>query len=270
VYIRQSPYDAGAPTQHQPEPDVTLIFASLCLLGVGIFFATRSVLAVTGPLSEPLALATISPMPTPKAHDLPAHPAPVLTPHATSRPRAIPGAGLYTQLAHTVVRVEAGDLQGSAVALTETSLVTNVHVVTDLDGVIVVIEHPRREIPAKVVKRCENTDLAVLEVPPGSGLVPIRGARTLNGLRPGEHVYSYGFPHGLSALGDGRVVGTSNRYRETANVTIEATAPADHGSSGGGLFDERGYLLGITTLINHRNASFSIPVDSIDCALGVL
>jgi serine protease Do len=43
---------------------------------------------------------------------------------------------------------------------------------------------------------------------------------------------------------------------------IQITAPITHGSSGGGLFDERGRLIGITTLgAKTGNLNFAVAID---------
>jgi hypothetical protein len=56
---------------------------------------------------------------------------------------------------------------------------------------------------------------------------------------------------------------------------VQTTAPISPGSSGGGLFDARGNLIGVTTLVlvgrEHLNQSlnFAIPADRFGQPLGV-
>ena len=80
-------------------------------------------------------------------------------------------------------------------------------------------------------------------------------------IRPGTRAYTIGSPLGLNrTIGEGIVSGlhptTSPRY-------VQTTAPISPGSSGGGLFDEHGNLLGITTfyLEGGQNLNFAIAAE---------
>jgi serine protease Do len=82
----------------------------------------------------------------------------------------------------------------------------------------------------------------------------------------GEPVYTLGSPVGLElTLANGIL---SGRREEGGRAYIQTTAPISPGSSGGGLFDAHGNLIGITTLAivgkEHLNQSlnFAIPADS--------
>jgi tetratricopeptide (TPR) repeat protein len=77
----------------------------------------------------------------------------------------------------------------------------------------------------------------------------------------GERVYAIGAPAGLElTLSEGLVSGL-RRYSEV--YVIQTTAPVSHGSSGGGLFDSRGQLIGITTYIlkEGQNLNFAMPTE---------
>jgi hypothetical protein len=79
----------------------------------------------------------------------------------------------------------------------------------------------------------------------------------------GERVYAIGAPEGLElTLSEGLVSGL--RSRGNFRV-IQTTAPVSHGSSGGGLFDSQGKLVGITTFSFHegQNLNFAIPTEWI-------
>ncbi|HET6521786.1 MAG TPA: trypsin-like peptidase domain-containing protein [Geminicoccaceae bacterium] len=76
-------------------------------------------------------------------------------------------------------------------------------------------------------------------------LKPVGGVRPFDSLRVGEAVYTLGSPSGLElTLAHGLISGL--RRINGANL-IQTTAPISRGSSGGGLFDARGNLAGITT-----------------------
>ena len=82
-------------------------------------------------------------------------------------------------------------------------------------------------------------------------------------LKVGERVYSVGAPSGLErTLGEGIISG----LRATSEGQfIQMTAPISPGSSGGGLFDSSGNLIGITTfLLKEAQAiNFAIAAENI-------
>ena len=70
--------------------------------------------------------------------------------------------------------------------------------------------------------------------------------QSFNRIRKGENAYTIGAPHGVNrSLGRGTIF---RGQRENGVRWIDATAPVEPGSSGGGLFDDKGNLIGITTL----------------------
>lgn len=79
-------------------------------------------------------------------------------------------------------------------------------------------------------------------------------------LEVGDRVYAIGAPHGFDlTLTDGLVSG----FRDLGGARlIQSTAPISHGSSGGGLFDGRGRLVGVTTmfLANSQALNFALPI----------
>lgn len=82
----------------------------------------------------------------------------------------------------------------------------------------------------------------------------------------GEAVYTLGSPVGLELTLSNGII--SGRRTEQNRNYVQTTAPISPGSSGGGLFDARGNLVGITTLAlvgrEHLNQSlnFAIPADA--------
>lgn len=91
---------------------------------------------------------------------------------------------------------------------------------------------------------------------------PIDGVRPYADLKVGERVFTLGAPAGLEhSLAEGIVSG--KREAEGA-AYVQTTAPISPGSSGGGLFDEMGNLVGITTFVyegrEHRNQSLNFAI----------
>src|ERR1700690_1762199 len=83
-------------------------------------------------------------------------------------------------------------------------------------------------------------------------------------LRIGERVYAVGSPHGLErSISEGLVSGLPGAAPDTI---IQTTAAISHGSSGGGLFDSSGVLIGITTLFlkDGQSLNFAVPADQIE------
>jgi S1-C subfamily serine protease len=77
----------------------------------------------------------------------------------------------------------------------------------------------------------------------------------------GEEAYSIGAPSGLDlTMADG-IVSAKRIIKGVSH--LQTTAPISKGSSGGGLFDRRGRLMGITTfyLDGGQNLNFAIAAD---------
>ena len=92
-------------------------------------------------------------------------------------------------------------------------------------------------------------------------LQPVPGVRATGGLEVGESVYAIGNPRRLQrSLSQGLISGIRD---ERQGRLIQTTAPISPGSSGGGLFDSRGKLLGITSLttVDSQNLNFAVSAD---------
>ncbi len=148
--------------------------------------------------------------------------------------------------------------QGSAVAITNHILLTNCHVVAGRPQIGV--SQDGATTRAKLIYADPGGDRCFLQVD-GAALHPVQGVRRVDDIRIGETVYSVGNPAGLErSFGDGIVSGI--RQWEGVRM-VQNSAPTWHGSSGGGLFDTRGNLVGITTAISTiaANLNFSIAAE---------
>ena len=147
---------------------------------------------------------------------------------------------------------------GSAVAMDERTLITNCHVI---DEMAVIFLRQGAQLTRAIPSSGDGeTDRCQLTVSPGR-LSAVPGVRSWDDLKVGETVYSIGAPKGLEAtLGQGLVSGLRHikglRY-------VQTSAPISPGSSGGGLFDAAGNLVGITTfhLRDADGLNFAIAVD---------
>jgi S1-C subfamily serine protease len=107
----------------------------------------------------------------------------------------------------------------------------------------------------------KETDRCILYVE-NVMLEPVQGFRKYQDLKIGETVYSVGSPQGLeNTLGIGIVSGKRNLDKVQL---IQTTAQISQGSSGGGLFDHFGNLVGITTfrVKESEGLNFAIAIDN--------
>lgn len=173
---------------------------------------------------------------------------------------------LYAQASQSVVRINVSRRDGSAVGhgsgvvLDADTVITNCHVA--LGGEVVQVRDTQQEgLSATVTVADEELDLCKLRV---NGL----GKRPANvstaPLNVGQKVFAIGSPQGLDlTLSDGLV---SSLREGPAGTYIQTTAPVSPGSSGGGLFDARGRLVGIITfqVRTGQNLNFALPVEWLD------
>ena len=145
--------------------------------------------------------------------------------------------------------------RGSAVAVSSREAITNCHVVSR-SGTIVLI-NAAAILKAEVVGADSATDRCYLRA--DGDLRPVPGLRDYASLMVGETVYTIGSPKGLAnTLGSGLLSGL--RISEGNTQYIQISAPVSAGSSGGGLFDDRGNLIGIVsfTIKDAQNLNFAI------------
>ncbi len=179
--------------------------------------------------------------------------------------QSLPAAELFKTLQRSVYVVaatasladaRARDVkQGSAVAVSEHLLLTNCHVVKGREIIKIIQDHTVTD--AKLVAADPAADRCVLRAD-GIALVPIAGIRPFNDLAVGEHVFAIGAPVGLErTLSEGLLSGL--RHQPGRNL-VQTSAAISPGSSGGGLFDDRGNLIGITTMasIGYQNLNFAV------------
>jgi TPR repeat protein len=167
---------------------------------------------------------------------------------------------IFERLSPSVFRVVVGDIQkqkgetkvmsggsGSAVAITKDIALTNCHVVENMN--VVLLKIGTEFGAARVIQRDEKQDVCTLkslERP----LKPVKNSRPYSGLKIGETVYAIGSPAGLeNSLSQGVI---SGKRTMKDGVWIQTTAAISPGSSGGGLFDATGRLIGITTFKSSR------------------
>ena len=152
---------------------------------------------------------------------------------------------------------------GSAVAITPRLLVTACHVVTGATGVTIARDNGKRVVKIKMVTHDpdHSRDLCLLTTDEPLPAVPAVIA-PIDSVKVGEKVYAIGSPLGLElSLTDGLVSALRVAPNEKL-PDIQTSAPIAPGSSGGGLFDEDGRLVGVTVAIASKetdNLAFAYP-----------
>jgi len=144
-------------------------------------------------------------------------------------------------------------------ATRSTLIVTNTHVIDP--GVSIRVRQGSKTWSAGIEHIDLHADLCRLRV--NEFLASAVPLRSLGTLAIGERVYAVGAPEGLElTFSEGLISGLRELDGESV---IQTTAPVSHGSSGGGLFDAHGRLVGVTTFMlrGGQNLNFALPTDSL-------
>ena len=248
------------------------------MIGIGIAAAAMLLTVVLGFLlmgksSTPVATAPAKPIVTNtsaipvSSEPLGAGQAPATAPQpnpAGTAPRT--GDQVFAEVANSIVRIVVMDEShvpiggGSGVVTARATVITNCHVA--LKGPIVEVRAGKDSFPAIVALADETYDLCQLTVSGGFS-APAVEIGNMQYVRTGQKVFAVGAPQGLDlTISEGIV----SSLRETSlGKILQTTAPISAGSSGGGLFNISGQLIGITTfqLRSGQNLNFAVPADWI-------
>ena len=189
-------------------------------------------------------------------------------------------AEIYERAAPSVVSISARSVQpgaaafqaeagsdlgvstGSGFVLDEDGrIVTNAHIVNGVTAVDITFPDGQ-VVPAEVIGKDEQTDLAVLRVPPdGLDLRPLDFGDA--DAQPGDRVVAVGNPTGLRATaGTGRISAAGRRIEVPGGYVIdgllETDAVIEPATSGGPLLGADGRVVGITSRLSD-DASFAVP-----------
>jgi serine protease Do len=175
------------------------------------------------------------------------------------------GEALYARLSPSVasIAVLAADGRpiagGSGVAIGPDAMITNCHVAKA--GARLQVKINKGMYEATIATADEEHDLCLLQVPGMAARAVEIGSSSQ--LKTGQKVLALGSPRGLDlTISDGIV--SSLRVVDGGTI-IQTTAPVSPGSSGGGLFDTAGRLVGIITFqrVDGQNLNFAAPSDWI-------
>lgn len=144
-------------------------------------------------------------------------------------------------------------------------LITNAHVVDGADEVKVNLGD-KRDFKAKVVGADKRTDIALLKIDAKD--LPKVTIGDPDKLKVGEWVVAIGKPFGLDNTMTAGIVSAKGRDLPQENLVpyIQTDVAINPGNSGGPLFNLRGEVVGINSLIFSRSGgymglAFAIPID---------
>ena len=154
-----------------------------------------------------------------------------------------------------------GIVFGSAVAVTDKLAITNCHILEKAGDEVYLGERGDEPLERIQLEGANyEFDRCVVSVS-HMDLHPVAGMRRFDALEVGETVYAIGNPLRLDrTLSDGLL---SAKRVKAERRYLQTTAAISPGSSGGGLFDARGNLIGITSysLRGAQNINFAIPAE---------
>lgn len=142
---------------------------------------------------------------------------------------------------------------GSGFVISEDGyVVTNNHVIDGADEILVEF-FSGEELPATVVGKDPNTDIALLKVESEEPL-PFVNFGDSDGARIGDWVLAVGNPLGQNSSVSAGIVSARNRALSgTYDDYIQTDAAINRGNSGGPLFDMDGQVVGVNTAILSPN-----------------
>jgi Do/DeqQ family serine protease len=157
-------------------------------------------------------------------------------------------------------REESSGLGSGVIVSADGFILTNNHVIESADQIEVAL-HDGRKLPAQLVGRDPESDLAVLRIQDAGALHPITFAPN-EALRVGDVVLAIGNPFGVGQTVTMGIVSGLGRSRLGINTFenyIQTDAAINPGNSGGALVDNEGNLVGINTAI-YSNSGGSLGI----------
>jgi hypothetical protein len=153
---------------------------------------------------------------------------------------------------------------GSGVIIAPREVVTNCHVLTKASKISVVQGDVRRS--ARLRFQDAARDLCQIELddvlPAGK---PVTQMVPSNQLEVGQQVFAVGSPRGLEHSLTRGIISALRETKTKDSRVIQTDTAISPGSSGGGLFDQEGRLIGITTfgVKEAEGLNFAIPTEWI-------
>lgn len=152
--------------------------------------------------------------------------------------------------------------RGSGVVVDTDLVATNCHVIEDAEQIWVI--YKEKEYPARVQYADWDRDVCTLSVRGINARAIVRG--NTSNLKAGSRIYAIKTPASLqlTPLSEGLILSIRS---VDGGKFLQISTPVLPGSSGGGLFDEEGRLIGLTSYysnIGDRKLYYALPVEWID------
>lgn len=171
---------------------------------------------------------------------------------------------IYQQASQSVVVIHAFDAEGNPINLgsgvvTGRELVTtNCHVIEDAGRIEVTYQG--NSFPGTPGAVHQERDVCQVRV---AQLSAPRAQLSTGRLRVGQRVYAIGAPEGLELTFSEGIISSLRDF--DGSQYIQTSAAISQGSSGGGLFDVEGRLIGITAffIAEGQNLNFALPASWI-------
>jgi len=153
--------------------------------------------------------------------------------------------------------------QGSGVIIKDKGyVITNYHVIAGSERIE--ISHNKKIIPfSDIIGIDVNKDILIIKI--GKIKVPTLKICGSNSLVVGQKIYTIGSPLGFeNTISEGIISGLRN-HGEMGRDFIQITASISPGSSGGAVVNDKGELIGISTLSarDGQNLNFVIPIEDV-------
>ncbi len=151
--------------------------------------------------------------------------------------------------------------QGSGFYIGKGLFITNYHVIEDGTYFKIITNQDVELDVAGIVKQDKVRDLAILKTKSLPYLKPLKiGSKDM--VAKGDAIVTIGSPEGLqNTVSEGIVSG----FRQVGITDyIQITAPITYGSSGGPLFNIKGFVIGVNTAgLELGNLNFAVAIDNI-------
>lgn len=146
---------------------------------------------------------------------------------------------------------------GSAVAISKHYLATNCHIA--FTGNFLIANINNKPYLARLCYYNKEDDLCIIDVAE-TELNPVH-VKSSASAKIGDPIFVIGYPHGEKTINTGKI---KSFLKEKNKMVIIIDAKMSYGSSGGGLFDQQGNLIGITTGgIPNEDGGYAIPTELI-------
>jgi len=153
--------------------------------------------------------------------------------------------------------------QGSGVVLNDKGyVITNYHILSGCERLEIM--HGDNEIPYIDIAGYDvDKDILIINI--NDKTFPLIKVGDNQSLKVGQQIYAIGNPMGFENTISEGIISGLRKYKEKGKNYIQITASISPGSSGGAVVNDKGELIGISTLTitDGQNLNFAIPIEEI-------